>query len=127
MLNVVHGGREAVDAILDHPLIKAISFVGSTPVAREIHARGTARGKRVQAAGGAKNFVLVMPDADIAPTATGIMEAAFGCAGERCMAGSTAVVIGKAADSVLPELVDVVGRIKVAPTDRDPGRPDGRR
>ena len=120
VLNVVHGGREAVDAIIDHPTIKAISFVGSTPVAREIHARGTARGKRVQAAGGAKNFVLVMPDADIGPTATGIMEAAFGCAGERCMAGSTAIAIGKAADSVLPELVDVVSKIKVAPTDRDP-------
>ncbi len=120
VLNVVHGSREAVDAIIDHPLIKAISFVGSTPVARAIHSRGTALGKRVQAAGGAKNFVLIMPDADVAPTATGLMEAAFGCAGERCMAGSTDIAIGRAADTVIPELVSVVSRIKVGPTDRDP-------
>ncbi len=120
VLNVVHGGREAVDAILAHPVIKAVSFVGSTPVAREIHRIGTAHGKRVQAAGGAKNFVLVMPDADIVPTATGILEAAFGCAGERCMAGSTAITIGKAADTVLPQLVDVVSKLRVGPADRDP-------
>ena len=120
VLNVVHGGREAVDAILTHPLVKAVSFVGSTPVAREIHRVGTAHGKRVQAAGGAKNFVLVMPDADVANSSTGILEAAFGCAGERCMAGSTAIAIGKAADTVLPRLVDVVSKIKVGPTDRDP-------
>jgi malonate-semialdehyde dehydrogenase (acetylating)/methylmalonate-semialdehyde dehydrogenase len=119
VLNVVHGGREAVDAILAHPTIKAVSFVGSTPVAREIHRIGTANGKRVQAAGGAKNFVLVMPDADVGNSSTGILEAAFGCAGERCMAGSTAIAIGKAADSVLPQLVDVVSKIKVGPTDRD--------
>jgi len=119
VLNVVHGGREAVDAILVHPSIKAVSFVGSTPVAREIHRIGTANGKRVQAAGGAKNFVLVMPDADVGNSSTGILEAAFGCAGERCMAGSTAIAIGKAADSVLPQLVDVVSKIKVGPTDRD--------
>ncbi len=125
VLNVVHGSREAVDAIIDHPLIKAISFVGSTPVARAIHSRGTALGKRVQAAGGAKNFVLIMPDADVAPTATGLMEAAFGCAGERCMAGSTAIAIGRAADTVIPELVSVVSRIKVGPTDRDPAAPMG--
>ena len=119
VLNVVHGGREAVDAIIAHPTIKAVSFVGSTPVAREIHRIGTANGKRVQAAGGAKNFVLVMPDADVGNSSTGILEAAFGCAGERCMAGSTAIAIGKAADSVLPQLVDVVSKIKVGPTDRD--------
>jgi malonate-semialdehyde dehydrogenase (acetylating)/methylmalonate-semialdehyde dehydrogenase len=119
VLNVVHGGREAVDAILVHPSIKAVSFVGSTPVAREIHRIGTANGKRVQAAGGAKNFVLVMPDADVGNSSTGILEAAFGCAGERCMAGSTAITIGKAADTVLPQLVDVVSKIKVGPTDRD--------
>jgi malonate-semialdehyde dehydrogenase (acetylating)/methylmalonate-semialdehyde dehydrogenase len=120
VLNVVHGGREAVDAILDHPYIKAVSFVGSTPIARYVHERGTKSGKRVQAAGGAKNFVLVMPDADVSPTATGVLEAAFGCAGERCMAGSTAIAIGRAADIVLPALVDVVSRIKVGPADRDP-------
>lgn len=120
VLNIVHGGREAVDAILAHPSIKAVSFVGSTPVAREIHRIGTAAGKRVQAAGGAKNFVLVMPDADVAHSATGMMEAAFGCAGERCMAGSTAIAIGTAADTVLPALVDVVSRLRVGPADRDP-------
>ena len=120
VLNVVHGGREAVDAILAHPTIKAVSFVGSTPVAREIHRVGTAHGKRVQAAGGAKNFVLVMPDADAQPSATGILEAAFGCAGERCMAGSTAITIGRAAETVLPHLVNIVSKIKVGPTDRDP-------
>ena len=120
VLNLVHGGRDAVNAILEHPQVKAVSFVGSTPVAREIHRIGTLHGKRVQAAGGAKNFVLVMPDADVSNSSTGILEAAFGCAGERCMAGSTAVAIGKAADTVLPQLVDVVSRIKVGPTDRDP-------
>jgi malonate-semialdehyde dehydrogenase (acetylating) / methylmalonate-semialdehyde dehydrogenase len=120
VLNVVHGGRAAVDAILAHPRIQAVSFVGSTPVAREIHRIGTACGKRVQAAGGAKNFVLVMPDADVSPSATGILEAAFGCAGERCMAGSTAIAIGKAAETVLPQLVEVVSKIRVGPADRDP-------
>ena len=120
VLNVVHGGREAVTAILEHPTVKAISFVGSTPIAREIHRIGTLHGKRVQAAGGAKNFVLVMPDADVTNSSTGILEAAFGCAGERCMAGSTAVAIGKAAETVLPQLVDIVSKIRVGPTDRDP-------
>jgi malonate-semialdehyde dehydrogenase (acetylating)/methylmalonate-semialdehyde dehydrogenase len=120
VLNVVHGGRAAVDAILVHPQIKAVSFVGSTPVAREIHRIGTAHGKRVQAAGGAKNFVLVMPDADVSHSATGILEAAFGCAGERCMAGSTAITIGPAADTVLPRLVDMVSKLRVGPADRDP-------
>jgi len=120
VLNVVHGGRAAVDAILVHPGIKAVSFVGSTPIAKYVHEVGTKHGKRVRAAGGAKNFVLVMPDADIAPTATGVMEAAFGCAGERCMAGSTAVAIGRAADTVLPALVDVVAKLRVGPADRDP-------
>ncbi|MGI9176946.1 MAG: aldehyde dehydrogenase family protein, partial [Pirellulales bacterium] len=111
VLNVVHGGREAVTAILEHPTVKAISFVGSTPIAREIHRIGTLHGKRVQAAGGAKNFVLVMPDADVTHSSTGILEAAFGCAGERCMAGSTAVAIGSAAETVLPQLVDIVSKI----------------
>jgi malonate-semialdehyde dehydrogenase (acetylating)/methylmalonate-semialdehyde dehydrogenase len=120
VLNVVHGGRDAVNAILEHPAVKAISFVGSTPIAREIHRIGTLHGKRVQAAGGAKNFVLVMPDADVANSSTGILEAAFGCAGERCMAGSTAITIGTAADTVLPRLVDIVSKIRVGPTDRDP-------
>ena len=120
VLNVVHGGREAVDAILVHPTIRAVSFVGSTPIAKYVHEQGTAHGKRVQAAGGAKNFVLVMPDADVGNTATGVMEAAFGCAGERCMAGSTAVAIGRAADTVIPQLAEVVSKLRVGPADRDP-------
>ncbi len=120
VFNVVHGGREAVDAILTHPDVKAVSFVGSTPIAKYIFQTGTAHGKRVQAAGGAKNFVLIMPDADVTPTATGLLEAAFGCAGERCMAGSTAVAIGRAADTVLPELARAVSAIRVGPADRDP-------
>lgn len=120
VLNVVHGGQAAVDAILRHPGIEAVSFVGSTPVARYIHETGTAHGKRVQAAGGAKNFVLVMPDADVGQTATGLVESAFGCAGERCMASSTAVVVGEAARTVLPALVEAVSKIRVGPADRDP-------
>ena len=120
VLNVVHGGREAVDALLKHPRVKAISFVGSTKIAQYVQATGIAHGKRVQAAGGAKNSVIVMPDADVGPTATGILEAAFGCAGERCMAGSAAIVVGKAAETVLPQLVDTVSKLRVGPTDRDP-------
>jgi len=123
VLNVVHGGREVVDALLTHPKVKAISFVGSTPVARHIYETGTKHGKRVQANGGAKNFVLIMPDADIDNSVRGVIEAAFGCAGERCMAGSTAVVVGGAENTVLPTLVQATKRIKVGPTDREP-QPD---
>ncbi|HVE15799.1 MAG TPA: aldehyde dehydrogenase family protein, partial [Chthoniobacterales bacterium] len=97
VLNLIHGGRECVDALLTHPLVKAISFVGSTPVARHIFDTGTKHGKRVQAAGGAKNFILLMPDATVNETVRGLTEAAFGCAGERCMSGSTAIAIGDAA------------------------------
>ncbi len=123
VLNLVHGGRECVDALLAHPKVKAISFVGSTPVARHIYETGTKHGKRVQSNGGAKNFVLLMPDADIDNSVRGVIEAAFGCAGERCMAGSTAVVVGGAEKTVLPTLVEATKRIKVGPTDRDP-QPD---
>ena len=123
VLNIVHGGRECVDALLTHPKVKAISFVGSTPVARHIYETGTKHGKRVQSNGGAKNFVLLMPDADIDNSVRGVIEAAFGCAGERCMAGSTAVVVGGAEKTVLPTLVEATRRIKVGPTDREP-QPD---
>ena len=123
VLNIVHGGRECVDALLKHPKVKAVSFVGSTPIARYIYQTGTAHGKRVQSNGGAKNFVLLMPDADVDNSVRGVIEAAFGCAGERCMAGSTAVVVGDASKSVLPTLVEAARRIKVGPTDRDP-QPD---
>src|SRR3954463_4335130 len=123
VLNVVHGGRECVDALLTHPKVKAISFVGSTPIAKYIYEVGTKHGKRVQSNGGAKNFVLLMPDADVENSTRGVIEAAFGCAGERCMAGSTAVVVGGAEKTILPTLVEATRRIKVGPTDREP-QPD---
>ena len=123
VLNIVHGGRECVDALLTHPKVKAISFVGSTPVARYIYETGTKHGKRVQSNGGAKNYVLLMPDADVDNSVRGVIEAAFGCAGERCMAGSTAVVVGDAEKTVLPTLVEATKRIKVGPTDRE-AQPD---
>jgi malonate-semialdehyde dehydrogenase (acetylating) / methylmalonate-semialdehyde dehydrogenase len=123
VLNIVHGGREVVNALLTHPKVKAISFVGSTPIARHIYETGTKHGKRVQCGGGAKNFTLLMPDADVENSVRGVIEGAFGCAGERCMAGSTAVVIRGAEKAVLPALVEATRRIKVGPTDRDP-QPD---
>ncbi len=123
VMNIVHGGREVVDALLTHPKVKAISFVGSTPIAKYIYEVGTKHGKRVQSNGGAKNFVLLMPDADVENSTRGVMEAAFGCAGERCMAGSTAVVVGAAEKTILPTLIEATRRIKVGPTDRDP-QPD---
>jgi malonate-semialdehyde dehydrogenase (acetylating)/methylmalonate-semialdehyde dehydrogenase len=117
VLNIVHGGREVVDALLTHPKIKAVSFVGSTAIARHVYETGTRHGKRVQANGGAKNHAIIMPDADVEPTVRGVVEAAFGCAGERCMAGSAAIMVGGAAKSVLPSLVDAARHIKVGPTD----------
>jgi malonate-semialdehyde dehydrogenase (acetylating)/methylmalonate-semialdehyde dehydrogenase len=117
VLNLVPGGRESVDALLTHPKVKAISFVGSSPVAKHIYETGTRHGKRVQANGGAKNYIVVMPDADVARTVEALSTAAFGCAGERCMAGSTAIAVGKAADHVLPALVEAAHAIKVGPTD----------
>lgn len=124
VMNIVHGGRECVDAILEHPDVKAISFVGSTPVAREIHRKGTLNGKRVQAAGGAKNFIILMPDADVDRTVEALKDGAFGCAGERCMAGSTAVAVGDAGDKLLPALADLVKAMKVGPTDVRDTQPD---
>ncbi len=124
VMNIIHGGRECVDAILEHPDVKAISFVGSTPIAREIHRKGTSFGKRVQAAGGAKNFVILMPDADIDRTVEAVKDAAFGCAGERCMAGSTAVAVGDAGKKLLPALADLVKSMKVGPTDVRASQPD---
>src|ERR1041385_5872857 len=119
VLNIVHGGRECVDALLTHPKVNAISFVGSTPIAKYIFETGTKHGKRVQSNGGAKNYVILMPDADVENSTRGVIEAAFGCAGERCMAGSTAVVVGGAEKTVLPTLVEATKRIKVGPTDRE--------
>jgi malonate-semialdehyde dehydrogenase (acetylating) / methylmalonate-semialdehyde dehydrogenase len=117
VFNLVHGGRVAVDALLKHPLVKAISFVGSTPVARHVHATGTAHGKRVQANGGAKNYVVVMPDADAPKTVEAVMNAAFGCAGERCMAGSSVLTVGDRGRNFLPELVNAARSLSVGRTD----------
>jgi malonate-semialdehyde dehydrogenase (acetylating)/methylmalonate-semialdehyde dehydrogenase len=119
VLNIVHGGRECVDALLTHPKVKAVSFVGSTPIARHVFEVATKHGKRVQSNGGAKNFIFLMPDADVDNSVRGVIEAAFGCAGERCMAGSTAVVVGDASKKVLPTLLDATRAIKVGPTDRE--------
>ena len=123
VLNLVHGGRECVDTLLTHPKVRAVSFVGSTPIARYIYETGTRHGKRVQANGGAKNYIVVMPDADVAKTVESLSAAAFGCAGERCMAGSTALTVGAAADHVLPSLIEAARAIKIGPTDRNP-QPD---
>src|SRR6476659_8865347 len=123
VLNLVHGGRECVDALLTHPKVRAISFVGSSPVAKYIFETGTRHGKRVQANGGAKNYIIVMPDADVSKTVEALSTAAFGCAGERCMAGSTAIAVGKAAETVLPQLVEAARAIKVGTTDTD-SQPD---
>jgi malonate-semialdehyde dehydrogenase (acetylating)/methylmalonate-semialdehyde dehydrogenase len=104
ILNVVHGDREAVDAILDAPIIRAVSFVGSTPVAKHIYARAAEAGKRVQALGGAKNHMVVMPDADLDAAADAAVSAAYGSAGERCMAISVVVAVGAIADDLVAKV-----------------------
>jgi malonate-semialdehyde dehydrogenase (acetylating)/methylmalonate-semialdehyde dehydrogenase len=96
VVNLVNGGREVVDAILDHPVIRSVSFVGSSAVARHVYSRGAAAGKRVQCQGGAKNPVIIMPDADMSSAAEIIADSAFGCAGQRCLASSFAVAVGEA-------------------------------
>ncbi len=116
VFNVVHGDREAVDAILTHPDISAISFVGSTPIAKKIAEVGVANGKRVQALGGAKNHMIVMPDAPIESAADALIGSAFGAAGERCMAISVAVAVGDdVADALVAELKPRVEALKIGP------------
>lgn len=105
VLNMVHGGRETVDAILEHPFIPAISFVGSTPVAKHVYQTGTANGKRVQAQGGAKNAVVVMPDADEDTTVRIIADSAFGCAGQRCLAASVVITVGAASEKITEKII----------------------
>src|SRR5579871_1010169 len=105
VLNLIHGGKGAVDALLTHPLVKAVSFVGSTPVAKYIYTTAAAHGKRVQALGGAKNHLIVMADADMPKTVEAIIGSAFGAAGERCLAGSVLVPVGDAAGPLLDLLV----------------------
>ncbi len=119
VMSVVHGDKECVDALLTHPLVRAISFVGSTPVAEYIYKTGTAHGKRVQAAGGAKNHIFIMPDAILDRSIDALVGSAFGCAGERCMAGPLALPVGEVADEVVRRLTDVAGKLKTGPTDRE--------
>jgi len=106
VLNMVHGGKETVDAILDHPEIKAISFVGSSGIAKYVYQRGTANGKRVQAQGGAKNPIVVMPDADLETTVKIIADSAFGCAGQRCLAASLVILVGDAKKKFTTKLIE---------------------
>ena len=113
VFNVVQGDKRAVDALLQHPDVEAISFVGSTPIAEYIYQHGTARGKRVQALGGAKNHMIVMPDADLDQAADALMGAAYGSAGERCMAISIAVAVGEVADQLIEKLLPRIDRLKV--------------
>ena len=120
VFNVVHGDKIAVDAILDHPGIVAISFVGSTPIARYVYERGTSNGKRVQALGGAKNHAIVLPDSDIAGTADALVSSAYGSAGERCMAVSAVVAVGGAGDELVDEL-----RIRTESLRTGPGFEEG--
>ena len=117
VLNVVHGARETVDALLGHPGVAAISFVGSAPVARHVYQAAAASGKRVQALGGAKNHIVVMPDADPEIAVPAILNSAFGNAGERCLAGSVAVAVGRAADTLLDPLKDAAAKLVVGPGD----------
>jgi malonate-semialdehyde dehydrogenase (acetylating)/methylmalonate-semialdehyde dehydrogenase len=116
VFQVVHGGKPVVDAILDHPGIDAVSFVGSTPIAEYVHRRGTAAGKRVQALGGAKNHMIVMRDADLDKSVDALMGAAFGSAGERCMAISVAVPVGgDTADALVERLAPKVRALRIGP------------
>ena len=121
VMNVVHGDKEAVDALLDHPDVAAVSFVGSTPIAEYVYRRGTTAGKRVQALGGAKNHMIILPDADMEQAADALMGAGFGSAGERCMAISVAVPVGdRTADALIEKLKPRVEALRIGPaTDRD--------
>jgi malonate-semialdehyde dehydrogenase (acetylating)/methylmalonate-semialdehyde dehydrogenase len=120
VLNVVHGDQAAVAALLDHPGVRAVSFVGSEPAARAVYREAAARGKRVQALGGAKNHLVVMPDAELATTVPAILGSAFGNAGERCLAGSVAVAVGEASRRLLEPLREGAAGLRVGPGD-EPG------
>ncbi|WP_295698895.1 CoA-acylating methylmalonate-semialdehyde dehydrogenase [Lapillicoccus sp.] len=112
VMNVVNGDKEAVDALLTHPDVKSVSFVGSTPIARYVYETGTAHGKRVQALGGAKNHMLVLPDADLDLAADAAVNAGFGSAGERCMAISALVAVEPIADELISKIVDRMGKLR---------------
>ena len=113
VINVINGGKEAVDALIDHPEVRAISFVGSTPVARYVYARCGEQGKRAQCQGGAKNFVIVLPDADLAATTQIIGDSAFGCAGQRCLAISVAVTVGAAQNVFRDAIASAAASLRV--------------
>ncbi len=113
VINLVNGAKGAVDRLLDHPHVRAISFVGSTPVARYIYARAAENGKRVQCQGGAKNHVVVLPDADLDMTTRIVSDSAFGCAGQRCLAVSAAITVGEAQEAFRDSIVDVARSIQV--------------
>ena len=115
VFNVVHGDKTAVDALLEHPDVAAVSFVGSTPIAKYIYETGTASGKRVQALGGAKNHAIVLPDAAIDYASDHLVAAAFGSAGERCMAISAAVTVGGAGDDLIAAVSEKARAVKVGP------------
>lgn len=117
VLNIVHGDRSCVDALLAHPRVAAVSFVGSTAAARAVFEAGTRQGKRVQAAGGAKNHLIIMPDADLDLTVKALATSAFGCSGQRCMAGSVAVTVGAVGDPLVERLCTHAGQLRVGPTD----------
>ena len=120
VFQVVQGGREAVEAIIESPDVQAISFVGSTPIAEAVYRGGTQRGKRVQALGGAKNHLVVMPDADMDQVVDALMGSAYGSAGERCMAVSVAVAVGDSGDKLIAALAPRVRALKIGPgTDKD--------
>jgi malonate-semialdehyde dehydrogenase (acetylating)/methylmalonate-semialdehyde dehydrogenase len=113
VLNLVHGGKDAVDALLDHPAVRAISFVGSTGVARYIYGRAAANGKRVQCQGGAKNPVVILPDADLDMTTKIVADSAFGCAGQRCLASSVVITVGEATSVFTQQISDAASARKV--------------
>jgi malonate-semialdehyde dehydrogenase (acetylating) / methylmalonate-semialdehyde dehydrogenase len=115
VFSVVHGGEEAVNAICDHPLIRAVSFVGSAPVARAVYARAAGAGKRVQALAGAKNHIVVMPDADLDLAVRGVFSSAFANAGQRCLAGAVGVAVGAVADELADGLAELAKKSKIGP------------
>jgi malonate-semialdehyde dehydrogenase (acetylating)/methylmalonate-semialdehyde dehydrogenase len=113
VVNLVHGGKDAVDALLDHPDVRAISFVGSTPVARYVYSRAAANGKRVQCQGGAKNPIVVLPDADMDMTTKIVADSAFGCAGQRCLASSVVITVADAEKTFTQQISDAAVSRKV--------------
>ena len=121
VFNIIHGDKRTVDTLLNHPDVAAISFVGSTAIAKYIYENGTKNAKRVQAAGGAKNHLIIMPDADLDQSVKALAASAYGCAGQRCMAGSVAVAVGAMADPLVEELCSHADSLKVGPSDGQEG------